>query len=94
MATWSRSLIIRLADGFEKKIVREKENINDFEKKIRTRLLRRISGWSWSEERVGCDRAHKDFCNLGGTNRRLDRRRDLIKLYTLLNYIVTDVVIQ
>ena len=66
MDTWSRSLIIRLADDFEKKIVREKENINDFEKKIRTRLLRRISGWSWSEERVGCDRAHKDFCNLGG----------------------------
>ena len=66
MDTWSRSLIIRLADGFEKKIVREKENINDFEKKIRTRLLRRISGWSRREERVGCDRAHKDFCNLGG----------------------------
>ena len=21
---------------------------------------------------LGCDRAHKDFCNLGGTNRRLD----------------------
>ena len=42
----------------------------------------------------GCDRAHKDFCNLGGTNRRLDRRRDLIKLYTPLNNIVTDVVIQ
>ena len=34
MDTWSRSLIIRLADDFEKKIVREKENINDFEKKI------------------------------------------------------------
>ena len=43
---------------------------------------------------LGCDRAHKDFCNLGGTNRRLDRRRDLIKLYTPLNNIVTDVVIQ
>ena len=66
VATWSRSLIIRLADDFEKKIVREKENINDFEKKIRRRLLRRISGWSRSKERVGCDRAHKDFCNLGG----------------------------
>ena len=25
-----------------------------------------------SSRYLGCDRAHKDFCNLGGTNRRLD----------------------
>ena len=57
-------------------------------------ICRRESEGGESLRYRGCDRAHKDFCNLGGTNRRLDRRRDLIKLYTPLNNIVTDVVIQ
>ena len=39
-------------------------------------IIRRISGGGMelgeSSRYLGCDLAHKDFCNLGGTNRRLD----------------------
>ena len=89
MDTWSRSLIIRLADDFEKKIVREKENINDFEKKIRRRLLRRISGWSRRElDAIWLTRTSVTWV-VGWYQSEIRSWLNQIKLYNLHGNVVT-----
>ena len=89
MDTWSRSLIIRLADDFEKKIVREKENVNDFEKKIRRRLFRRISGWSRRElDAIALTRTSVTWV-VGWYQSEIRSWLNQIKLYNLHGNIVT-----
>ena len=78
-----------MADDFERKIVREKENINDFEKKIRRRLLRRISGWSRRElDAIALTRTSVTWV-VGWYQSEIRSWLNQIKLYNLHGNIVT-----